>query len=272
MLPATTYAYDNSVTEVYDIPPGTMTNSGGSAGILPGAYSGSATGVGETPSTSLDDGRATATGNGSSHGHSTPYDRYYHGPPASHSTSLVPTDSPLEDGDYLVADGSMMRVIHGKPYQLVQYFQPISPILPGFSGEYQSQSSTQPQIPQTSTSVQILSEDRTAIQMTNQFGQVPIPSYDSLLNLQESGSHVVSPGVITVTAPPATTTIVPDHIIPVETVPSLDYSEYFNIGSVSASPPLNGVGGKVNEEVQRSIWSIMASQNHDLLLYSPANP
>jgi len=326
--PVAPYARDN-MTEVYDIPPGTKTNSGGSAGTLPSTYSsysgsgysGSSTGYGGTSSSSnsYDYGRSSTTGsgsnsgrtypasntssstndtkygnsssyggssyggssnsgssyggssydgNGSGYGDSSPYDRYNHGQSTGHSSSLVPTDSGLEDGDYLANDGSMMRVINGKKYELVQYIgrPPILPDLPGIS---QSQSSTQPQIVQTATPIQISTDYRTATQMTESFRQVPIPSYESLLNQQANGLQIVSQGVITVAVPATTTTIVPDNA-PVETVPSLDYSEYSHIGTVKVPSSVNNsASSEADDEMERSIWSIMSNQNHDLLLYSP---
>ena len=304
MLPArsslsdSTYAQDN-MTMVYDIPPDTQTNSGGTAGSLSPTYYSSPASVGRTPSSSngfvspatidrgSDFGRNNMTGsgtpgfsNGTSSGESSSYDssgygdsttdnRYYHGPSNGHTSSLVPTGSQLEDGDYLTANGTMTRVINGKAYELVQYITRTPPILPDLSDLTQSQSSSLPQILQTATQVQISTDYRTAIQMTDQFGKVPIPEYESLLDRQENGLHVLSQGVVTVAVPAEKTTIFPGAV-PVETVSSLDYSEYSNIGAIQAPSSMNhGVGGDVDEEMQRSIWTIMANQNHDLLLYSP---
>jgi len=301
------------MTEVYDIPTGTKTNSGGSAGSLPttysgSGYSGSPTGSSGTSSSSnsYDYGRTSTTGGGSSSGRtypasntsssandtkydnstnyngssyggssydgsgysdSTPFDRYNHGPSTGHSSSLAPTGSGMEDGDYLADDGSMMRVINGKAYALVQYFDR-PPILPDLPNGFQSQPSTQPQIPPASTPIQISTDYRTATQMTNDFGKsLPIPSYESLLDQHANGLYVVSQGVITIAVPATTTTIIPD-IASVETVPSLDYSDYSHIGSVKVPTSLNnGENNEVDEVMQRSIWSIMANQNHDLLLF-----
>jgi len=306
--PAPTYA-NNNMTMVYDVPQNTKTNSGGTAGSLPGAYSGysgSSTGRDGTPSTSnrYDYGRASTTSrssnsgytyptgstsssvndtkyssgssyggsdygdssyNGSGYGDSTPYDRYNHGPSTGHSSSLVPTGSQMEDGDYLADDGSMMRVIHGKAYELVQYINR-PPILPDLPNESQSLLPTQPQNSQTSTPIQISIDYRTAVQMTESFARVPIPVYENLLDQQANGLHVVSQGVVTVAVPATTTTIIPD-IAPVETVSSLDYSDYSHIGTIKVPSSLNhGTGGEVDEEMQRSIWSIMAGQNHEFLL------
>ena len=302
--PASASPQDN-MTMVYDIPPSMKTNSGGVAGSLSPAYSGysgSTTGHGGASSSNYDYGygRTPATGvgsdygrtypasstsssandtrndtkygnesryDGSSHGDSTPYNRFYHGPPTGHTSSLVPTGTRLEDGDYLANDGSMMRVINGKAYQMVQYFQPGSPVLPVFPDESRSQLSTQPPIPHSSTQIQISMDYRTATQMTDSFNKVPIPEYASLLDQQESGLYVASQGVVTVAVPATTTTIIPDSA-PVETVPSLDYSEYSGIGAIKATASLgHGANGEVDEVMQRSIWSIMANQNHDLLLY-----
>ena len=295
--PAALYARD-SMTEVYDIPPGTKTNSGGSAGSLPGTYSGyagSSTGIGNTSTSSngfgnssgagsrFDYGRTSQSGdtsssmndtssnNSSGYGGSTTDNRYYHGPSTGHTSSLVPTGSHLEDGDYLVDDGSMMRVINGKAYQMVQYFQRTPPIFPDLTHETQSQSTTQPQIPYTSTPVQIATDYRTATQMTESFGKVPIPEYENLLNQQENGFHFISQGIITVASPAATTIFIPDTA-PVETVPSLNYSDYSGIGTIKVPPALNhGTNGDIDDPMKNSIWSIMAKQNHNLLLY-PQNP
>jgi len=272
------------------------------------SYSGSTTGTGSTSnsSNSYDYGRTSTTGSGSgsgrtypasstssstnntrygndssydgagydgsSYGDSSPYDRYNHGPLTGHSSSLVPAGSGLEDGDYQAEDGSMMRVINGKAYELVQYIDRNPPRLPDLLGDPQSQSSTQPQIPHTSTPVQILADYRTATQMTNDFGKsLPIPEYENLLDQQANGLYVMSQGVVTVTVPATPTTIIPDNA-PVETVASLDYSDYSHVSSIRVPSSLNnGANSEVDEEVQRSIWSIMAKQNHDLLLY-PQNP
>ena len=335
--PVTSYARDN-MTEVYDIPPGTKTNSGGSAGTLSGAYSGasysgSSTGNSGTSysSNSYDYGRSSATGSnshsgrtypasststssnetrygngtsyggssnsgssnsgsnydgssyggssyggsdygGSSYDNSSPYDRYNHGPSTGHSSSLAPTGSGMEDGDYLADDGSMMRIINGKAYELVQYFDR-PPILPGLHDGSQSQlssqpqMSSQPQIPQTSTSVQIVTDYRTATQMTESFRQVPIPEYGSLLDQQANSLHVMSQGVITVVVPAKTTTIIPENT-PVETVPSLNYSDYSRVGAITIpTSSNNGANNEADREMNNSIWAIMAKQNHDLLLF-----
>gem|GEM_PF-6636812 len=296
--PAPTYARDNR-TEVYDIPPGTRTNSGASAGVLPNPFydSGSSTGLGGTTSSGQggDSGRPSTPRNGSDSGRAVPNDgtsnskndtnssgrssydgvdyggsttdnRYDPGPSTGYRSSLMPTDSRLEDGDYLAGDGSMKRVIHGKVYELVQYIPRTPPILSDLSGEAQPRLSAQPQFPQTSTQIQISTDYRSATQMTESFRQVPIPEYGSLLDQQANGLHVLSQGMITVSAP-TTTTIIPDSV-PVETVPSLDYSDYAEIGAIKVPSTRNhGPIGEVDEEMQSSIWSIMAKQNHDLLLF-----
>ncbi len=105
--------------------------------------------------------------------------------------------------------------------------------------------------------------------MTKAFGQVPIPSYDVILNQRDSGLQDISQGVITVTAPPVKTSILPEDSN-VETIASLDYSQYSEIGALTAPSSLNAGGSAVDEEMQRSIWSIMAVQDNDYLLYNTA--
>jgi hypothetical protein len=186
----------------------------------------------------------------------------------------VPTAAPLEDGDYLAADGTMSRVINGKIYELVQYRTTNPQLLPGWDAGTPSTSSPSNPVPQTPTQIQLTTDYRTATRMTQDFGNVAIPTYENLLGQQESYAQIAPQGVVTVTVP-VQATIVPETT-PVETVPSLDYSQYSEIGTITApssisSIPSTGSSATADDEIQRSIWGIMASQNNDYLLYNAKN-
>ncbi|MCL2118967.1 MAG: hypothetical protein FWH27_11130 [Planctomycetaceae bacterium] len=315
----------NDTTPVYDPPPGTNTNSGGTAGTIPNTYSSSSssnsTTRGGTPSSGYSYDGTSANGtsttgdtssysnggysNGTSYGTASPtgstskstngtnyggssyggtgYDsgngnsgyggssttggEYSHGPSSGYNnTSLTPPATPLNDGDYLAANGAMMRVIHGKVYDLVQYTERNPPVLPDFM-DMDHVSSQPATVSQTATTIQPTNDYRTAVQMTQDFGrQVPVPTYENLLSQQESGPQVSSQGIVTVTVP-AQTTIIPENAA-VATVASLEYSEYSEIGSLTAPSSAGGNGSAaIDGEMQRSIWSIMAGQNNDFLLY-----
>ena len=305
--PSSSYSQDN-MAMVYSPSPGANTNSGGVAGSVPSTYSGSGNGGGGTPTSrygygsqettdsgypsggssdysgSSDYGRSYSPGGTSSPSSDTRYDRgssnrggsdyggsstpdnyYNYGTSDGRTTSLTPIGSPLEDGDYLAADGTITRVINGKKYELVQYFLPNPPILPGSTGDIQ------PQLPQAATYAPITSDYRTATQMTSDFGKVlPIPSYDTLLNQQENSSPVALQGIVTVTDQ-AKTIIIPDNAA-IETVPSMNYSDYSEIGALGTTSSLpDGNNVDTDDEMQRSIWSLMARQNNDLLLYGTKN-
>ena len=298
----TTYSPDNT-TMVYSPSPGTNTNSGGTAGSIPNTYSASGYGTGtsgapsssysysgsSTPATgssAYSSGSSSNTGSqtgstpsstGSSSSNSSSYGGTRssdtttgsgynsYGPKSGYNTSFTPSaTAPLDDGDYLASDGTMKRVINGKTYELVQYNYRNPPIVPEFSGSGITQP---PAIPQTSTTIQPTNDYRTATQMTQSFGQVPIPTYESLLSQQASGAQVLPQGVVTI-ADAARTTIVPESVS-VETVPSLTYSEYSEIGAITTSSSTGDNESVANDdEMRRSIWSMMASQNNNYLLYN----
>ena len=234
-------------------------NTGGSS------YGGSNTGGSSgSSSTSLSDDQDNTRSK-------SPYDSDYTSPYGSdYSSSVAPAATSPEDGDYLLADGSLRRVIHGKVYDLVQFIDRNPPILPHLNPDLSSAVSSQAaSVPQTSTNISPMNDSRTAFQMTHDFAQVPIPTYESLLTQQERGGDTqISPqGVVTVTDPKKTT-ILPDNAH-VETVLPLAYSDYSEIGTIRASSSTGGnAGAVIDEEMRRSIWSLMAGQNNDLLLYN----
>jgi len=192
----------------------------------------------------------------------------------------VPLGPTAEDGDYLADDGTKVRVIDGKPYLLVQYFIPDTPpILPdssGIAGRGAAEPLPSPQIavPQNIVPIQ---DYRTATQVTQILAGVPIPSYSAILRERQAGSLNFGQGLVTVTAPATVVTVLPESSEGsrlaatgngVETVPSLKYSDYSSIGTQTAA--LSSATGNTyvdNDEMRSSIWSFLAAQNNDLLLY-----
>lgn len=245
---------------------GSGTNYGGSTGS---GYNGSSSPYG---SGSSYDG-STGYGGGSSTGTD-----YYRGSMSGQTTLYAPNQEALADGDYLSDDGSKYRVVNGKKYELVQYSVPRTPVLPDRISE-SSTTGTAYESPiietpgyDTSTAVPMTSDYRTAIQMTNTFGrrlgQVPIPTYDAILGQQDGLSQNIVHGMVTISEP-KTVTIMPAEDSAVETVPSLNYDDYSRIGSQTATATLGaGSNDLLDEEMQNSIWTAMARQDNDLLLYS----
>ena len=178
----------------------------------------------------------------------------------------------LTDGDYTAPDGTEYRVINGKKYELVQYREP--PILPNWNGE-STPNAPAPSSPERSTPVQMISDYRTAIQMTDNFGRalghVPVPTYDSLLDQHNGQSLNAMQGIVTISFP-KNITITPADDSAIETVTSLDYEDYSGVGSLSApstSPIMSG--GAIDDEMQNSIWMIMARQDNNHLIYASQN-
>lgn len=250
---------------------GTGLPANSSSGSTSGTRSGAASSTGGTSNSTNNSGNSDYGGSGyrgtsygdSDRSNSTSGREYYHGPETGYSSSLAPNTTPLDDGDYLAADGSMKRVINGKSYDLVQYNYRTPPVLPNLNDDFASPSAT---APQTATTIQPTNDYRSATQMTQDFSQVPIPTYESLLSQQETGTQISSQGVVTITDPKQTI-IVPENAT-IETVPSLDYSEYSEIGALTASSSAGGYETvAIDDEMRRSIWSIMAGQNNDYLLH-----
>ena len=254
------------------------TGSGQTSGSSYGSGSSNDDASGYRSGSSYDNGGTSGYGSSSTSGAD-----YYHGPSTGHSTSLSPERQILADGDYMAADGTKYRVINGKQYELVQYSEVRTPNLPSGTGtdgtttvpNYEIRSggtpSYQPPVYETSTVVPMTTSYRTAIQMTEAFGRaqghVPIPTYDAILGQQNGLAQNVTQGIITI-GEPVRTTILPADDSTTETVASIDHADYSEIGAMTApSTSANGINNESDQEMQNSLWSVMARQDNNYLLY-----
>jgi len=175
---------------------------------------------------------------------------------------------------------------------------PNSPDIAGHSEAASGQVLTQPYSSPPNTTPQIatpqnivpIQDYRTATQVTQIFAGVPIPSYSAILSEQQANPLPFEQGLVTVTAPTTVVTVLPEGS-GVETVPSLKYNDFsdsiagryvllpesagnmsssighnVSSGTASIDNEISGVAGR-SEVAPYSIWSLMAVQNNDLLLY-----
>ncbi|MDR1493804.1 MAG: hypothetical protein LBT05_13950 [Planctomycetaceae bacterium] len=275
--PAST-VYPDRVTVAYEAPPGTNVHAGETVGTLPNAYGssgttstrGTTTGIppvqnhGLYSPTSTDNSTYGVPYGGNS-GQGTPD---YRNNPSTFNEMKTRVVQP-ENGYYTASNGTMFRVIDGKAYTLVQYRE-TAPALPILSNEadesYGGISTTVPPV----SSLNAAKSSLSAGQWTEALGKMILPSYDAIKQTQTAFSPDVAPSVITVGDPREMT------ILPIgsttETAPSLDASQYADIGTIRSTATTSAVADNfydkiLDSESQNTVWSLMARQDNDRLLF-----
>ena len=264
--------YPGGTTTVYNVPSGTQVNEGASAGSISDAYSSppnaSPYGYGTPASTGgTNYGTPTSTDRSTydTPTNGTSYDNNYYGPASGHTTSVKPQEAILSpNGNHFLAESKKYRVINGKRYELVKYTAS-PPVLPDISDFSQPPQVTPMPDFQQVTPLPVTQTSRTASQMTKDWGRrVPMPSYDAMLR-QSNIPFGQSQEVFTFTEP-VKMTIEPNTSV-VEQVTSLEHSQYEHLGAITApsTVPTGTIDAQANE-MQGSIWSIMAQQDNAFLL------
>ncbi|MDR1385265.1 MAG: hypothetical protein LBJ67_15665 [Planctomycetaceae bacterium] len=282
--------YPDRVTVAYDVPPGTNVRAGEPVGTLPNAYSSSGTASANgttyggtsagTPTSNPNLYLPTSTDNSTYGSPSSPYTSPYGGN-SGQETSDYPNNSStfnetktrntqLENGDYTALDGTVFRVIDGKAYTLVQYRESV-PILPISTGETYGGISTSPS---PISSLDTAKSSLSANQWTDALGKINLPSYDAIKQTQSLSSPDAPPNVVMV-GDSHKVTILPTESA-TEAVPSLDASQYADIGTTTSSATTTAVADNqynrnLQLESQNTVWSLMVRQDNNRLLFDVNN-